>query len=498
VLFNSREFIFGFLPVVFTLFFLIARRSHFHAAAWLGLASLFFYGYWSIRALPILVISICVNYLFGKRIVLARSQRASRAILFAGVALDLVVLGFFKYADFFIGTANVALEEISLDPVGMLGIVLPIGISFFTFTQIAYLVDCWEGKVAERNFVHYVLFVSYFPHLVAGPVLHHAQIMPQFARPETYTIDSDKIAVGLALFAIGLSKKLLLADPLGEYANILFDGTKDGLKPMFLMSWLGVLSYTFQIYFDFSGYSDMAIGLSLLFGISLPLNFYSPYKATSITDFWRRWHISLSTFLRNYLYVPLGGNRRGKARRYFNLMVTMLLGGLWHGANWTFVLWGGAHGLFLCVNHAWRRTGIRLPVVVSWAITFLAVVMAWVLFRSESAGTSTKIYKGLFGLNGISLPTALEGKVSLPGVSFAGVWQGVAASAVDLAVLLAVAFAICLLLPSSSQLAVRYVDCPEDARPIQLRRWMAVGLGTAFAVCLFSLGKVSPFLYFRF
>src|SRR5450631_3705009 len=394
MLFNSYAFLLGFFPVTFCAFFIIARRNHALAAAWLGLASLFFYGYWSVTALPLLITSICVNYWFGLRLTPGAgvSDQSRRLRLIAALVINLGVLGFFKYANFFIYNANLALHAVSSTELRVLNVVLPIGISFFTFTQIAFLVDCYEGKVRERKFIHYLLFVSYFPHLISGPVLHHSQMMPQFRRAETYRLQANNALCGLFNISVGLAKKVLLADELSQYASPIFDVARDGHELGLIVAWTGALAYTLQIYFDFSGYTDMAIGLSRMLGIQLPLNFNAPYKSTNIVDFWRRWHMSLSQFLRDYLYVRLGGNRRGAARRYVNLMLTMLLGGLWHGASWTFVVWGGLHGAYLLVNHAWRSAAGRLPRpgallgaagrFAGRGLTLLAVIVAWVFFRA--------------------------------------------------------------------------------------------------------------------
>jgi alginate O-acetyltransferase complex protein AlgI len=325
--------------------------------------------------------------------------------LVLAVALNLLILGYFKYANFFIDNTNYLLHALSRSEVRALNVALPIGISFFTFTQIAFLVDCYQGKVRERNFVHYLLFVSYFPHLISGPVLHHSQMMPQFRRPETYRLRPDYIFTGLFNVAAGLAKKALLADEFSQYATPIFDAARSGHSLTYVAAWTGVLAYTLQIYFDFSGYTDMAIGLSKLLGINLPLNFDAPYKSVSIIEFWRRWHITLSNFLRDYLYIPLGGNRRGEARRYGNLFLTMLLGGLWHGANWTFVVWGGLHGTYLLINHGWRAVATSLPVRgKSWsalgragggAITFMAVLVAWVFFRATTFAGAAQILSAM-------------------------------------------------------------------------------------------------------
>jgi alginate O-acetyltransferase complex protein AlgI len=400
MLFNSYEFLFAYLPVVFVLFFAIGKKNHQSAASFLGLASLFFYAWFSIEALPILLGSIVINYLFGLKI----STTGKKHWLSIAVIFNLAVLSFFKYVNFFIDNANFVLP--STNSITPLDIALPIGISFFTFTQIAFLVDCYQGKVKEKNFVHYLLFVTYFPHLIAGPVLHHAQMMPQFAKKETYSLDYEKIGLGILIFTIGLAKKILIANPLGEYADSFFNGIDSSSSPSFANAWLGTLAYTFQIYFDFSGYTDMAIGISLLFGIHLPINFNAPYQATNIIEFWRRWHISLSNFLRDYLYIPLGGNKKGVSQRYTNLMITMILGGLWHGANWTFILWGLAHGLLLSWNHFWRSLAIsqafniKLFKPIFWTLTFIAICFTWVLFRVEDIHHLQPVYSGLMGFNG--------------------------------------------------------------------------------------------------
>ena len=396
MLFTSAAFFFLFLPIVLAGFFMIARASYTAAAVWLFIASLIFYGYWMPAYTLLLVLSIAVNFLIGSKIsrtvrtpTSPSGKRFARRWLVAGVTVNLCVLGYFKYANFFVDSMNVVLGfEWSMGRV-----ILPIGISFFTFTQIAFLADAYQKGTHEYKLAHYGLFVTYFPHLVAGPVLHHAQMMPQFGRESTYRFDSANVAAGLLIFAIGLIKKVILADSISPFADTVFDAADKGAVPTRTEAWLGAFAYTFQLYFDFSGYSDMAIGLSLLFNIRIPYNFDSPYRSLNISEFWRRWHMTLSAFLRDYLYIPLGGNKHGSARRYVNLMITMLLGGLWHGANWTFVLWGGLHGAYLAINHAFRAwtsryagsLGNNLAVkVASWGLTMFAVVVAWVLFRAQT------------------------------------------------------------------------------------------------------------------
>jgi len=482
MLFNSHEFIFVFLPMALAGFFILSLLKHSLAVSWLGLSSLVFYGWLSRKAVPLLIISIGVNYYFG--FLLARPWADSRGkywTLVAALVLNLSILGIFKYADFFIGNVNGALAALTIGQIQTLKLTLPIGISFFTFTQIAFLVDCYEGKVRERSFANYFVFVTYFPHLVAGPVIHHAQLIPQLRRPETFRINYNMVATGLTIFVIGLSKKMLLADPLSEYADKLFTAAGIGAAPMLIASWSGVLAYTFQIYFDFSGYSDMAIGLSLLFGIHLPINFNSPYKATSIIDFWRRWHISLSTFLRDYLYIRLGGNKFGEARRFLNIFITMLLGGLWHGASWTFVLWGALHGLYLVINHAWRALvplqdgHSNVSNSVGWLITFPCICFAWVLFRSERLASAANIFQGMLGMNGIGPEGADRSFFILLALSF----------------FITLGVKNCAELFSYSPYKFTAVSWKPDLK------W-AITITAIFAICVLKIGKVSPFLYFQF
>ena len=355
MLFNSYTFILVFLPAAVAGFHLLrASGRERWAFAFLAAASLFFYGWWSLRGLALLCVLMTANYGLASWLVRGEGgARLRRAVLVAGLALNLTVLGYFKYANFFLETvAPLAGRRLQLHEIA-----LPLGISFFTFQKIALLVDCHAGKVRRLDPLGYVLFVSFFPQLIAGPIVHHSEVMPQFAaRPR---ITAPLIAQAMALFTIGLAKKVLLADNLAPLVRPAFGAAAAGHVPDLTQAWFSALAYTLQLYFDFSGYSDMAIGAALLFGVRLPLNFASPYKSTSIIEFWRRWHMTLSRFLRDYLYIPLGGNRRGPSRRYVNLFLTMLLGGLWHGAGWTFVAWGALHGAYLAVNHAW--TALRGP-----------------------------------------------------------------------------------------------------------------------------------------
>src|SRR3954447_7675824 len=401
MLFSSYAFLFQFLPAV-ALAFAVARRWSPRYGIWaLAFASLIFYGAWKPVYLVLLLLSIGVNFWLGLKMEDLVRRRRIGAL---GVTLNLALLCYFKYTNFLFDSFT----TLTGAPLPFVNLILPLGISFFTFQQIAYLVDVMRGAKVERDLVSYTLFVSFFPHLIAGPLVHHAEMIPQFKRGRTGR-SAVLAARGLAIFAAGLFKKVVIADNLAQFVSPVFAHLDAGGGVTTTWAWLATLSYTLQIYFDFSGYSDMAIGLALLFGIRLPVNFRSPYKASSIIEFWRRWHITLSRFLRDYLYVPLGGNRLGNARRYLNLLVTMLLGGLWHGAGWNFLVWGGLHGIYLGINHLWRRRSGSKPDAAAsgwiatgagWAATFFAVVVAWVFFRARTTAGAWQMLEGLFGAAG--------------------------------------------------------------------------------------------------
>ncbi|MDC3408820.1 MBOAT family protein [Burkholderiales bacterium] len=473
------------------------------AIAWLCLASLIFYAWWDYQFFGLLLFSAFFNLGVGRALISSDNRRLRAWMLAFGVSGNLCLLALFKYADWFIASVNTAFEATFIP----LGLILPVGISFYTFTQTAYLVDVWREKPKRRyGAIEYVLFVTYFPHLVAGPILHHKQMMPQFETPVSFFANRANFIKGATLFAIGLSKKLLIADPLGSYADLLFNNVND-VSPGIILSWFGAFAYAFQLYFDFSGYSDMAIGLSLLFGISLPINFLSPYQATSIIDFWRRWHISLSSFLKHYLYIPLGGSRVGGRRHIINLLITMFLGGLWHGANWTFVLWGLAHGLMLVINHIYRNAfpaehfvrSLLKP--VSKILTLVFVTIAWVLFRSENVGDAMEVYAGMVGVNGISLPMTLHNSWPMTnGVTFDGIFQGLSYEPFTFPmVLLVFAFLMAAWGPSSMSLVNENLTREYGGKyslTFLMRRPLLVGL--LFGLSLLFLNRTSPFLYFQF
>lgn len=402
MLFSTYTFLLFFLPVVLAVYFLLGRFHWRWSTTWLTAASLGFYAWWkpdpdqpwSPWFLVLIVLSCIGNFLLGNTI--ARSGRPAprRILVTTGVTANLLLLAWYKYLGIFAVWVHAATGW----PDAIPHLVMPLAVSFFTFLQIAFLVDVFRGDKTGYSFGDYLLFVTFFPHLIAGPLVHHRELIGQF-KPRIASFNPRLFAAGMTVLAIGLFKKVVVADNLAETATPIFQFAAEGSRLLTLgEAWAGALAYTLQIYFDFSGYSDMAIGVSCLFGLKLPLNFESPYKAASISEFWRRWHMTLSRFLRDYLYIPLGGNRRGPARRHLNLMTTMLLGGLWHGAGITFVLWGALHGLYLCIHQAWTALRVKLgwrplPRTCAVLLTFLAVVFAWVPFRAgnfelESSGNA--------------------------------------------------------------------------------------------------------------
>ena len=520
MLFNSYSFLFAFLPATLLAFFLAARFRPRAGMLVLVIASLAFYSWWDRRYLALLLGSAAFNY--GMSLAIDRARRGTGARMAAGltaatIAADLGLLGYYKYANFFIATANAA-AGLHLAP---LQIVLPLGISFFTFTQIAFVVDTYRGVAREPDWMRYLLFVTWFPHLIAGPIIHHKETMPQFAASVS-RVNWLAIASGSAVFTMGLFKKVVLADNIGSYvaatnATSAFTKAALGVQVRFFDGWAAALAYTLQLYFDFSGYSDMAIGLSLIFGVKFPSNFNSPYQAVNIIDFWRRWHMTLSRFLRDYVYVPLGGNRRGPVRRYVNLIATMLIGGLWHGAGWTFVIWGGLHGTYLVINHGWHavraamgsgsRTSTVLGRTAGRALTFLAVVVAWVFFRAPTLAAAKGVLEGMAGLHGFVLLEADRATLGRVGawLASAGVRfdPALQMSIIPIGLWILALLPIAWWMPNSQQITARFpvvLDPPESRS-----RWSwtpslpwAIAAAVLFTIALLNLTKPSEFLYYQF
>lgn len=499
MLFNSDLFLFVFLPVIYVCFLFAARFSSLAARLLLVLGSCLFYAHWRFDFLPLLLGSAAANYLCGLGIARLSNMRphVARALLTAGVAGNLALLGYYKYAGFLAGAAGLE---------GMFtGILLPIGISFYTFTQTAYLVDVREEpKKVVSDPVRYLLFVTFFPHLVAGPILHHRDMMPQFAFTARDGERLQDFVVGSALFIMGLFKKVILADSVQPYTALAFTSEPIGTAS----AWAGALAFSLQLYFDFSGYSDMALGLARLFGVRFPLNFDSPYKADSIIEFWRRWHMTLSRFLRDYLYIQLGGNRSGLGHLP-NLMITMVLGGLWHGAGWTFLAWGALHGGYLIVNHLWRRLRARFPKllaarlgsgIIGRLLTFVCVVVGWVFFHAESMEQALHVLHAMVGWG--TGPT-LACPAAAGSTTVYACWAGMPTVFWWVAGLLAIAW----LLPNTQQIMGRWRPALNPIRPAgPISRTLsfypgflwAAALGAMLASALVWLHADSVFLYYQF
>ena len=492
MLFNSPEFVLGFLPAVLAGFFALGRMAgRIWALRWLVCASLVFYAWWAPRFTLLLAGSMTVNFLLGRLILRLRregSEAAAGFWLSLGVVGNLALLGWFKYALF---VRHILVELGGID-LATLDIFLPLAISFFTFQQILFLTDCRRGAAPMAGPLPYACFVAFFPHLIAGPIVQPAEILPQFAAADVAIPRQENLSAGLGLFLLGLAKKLVLADSFARFADVGFAAAAAGERLSFFEAWYAASAYSLQIYFDFSGYSDMAIGLALLFNIRFPLNFDSPYKSRDIGEFWRRWHISLSRFLRDHVYIPLGGNRRGAGRLQVNLLATMLLGGLWHGAAWNFVLWGGLHGFFLITHQMFRRLGGRLPAIPAQALTLLAVVVAWVPFRADGLAATQAMLRGMAGLEGIALPRMIVDAVPglaafadpAPVLRFLGDARTLSFPEVTLC--LCLGWAIALWAPHVHEMSLR------------ARGWMLTASFALTAQALFFAADVSPFLYFQF
>ena len=485
MLFNSYSFIFFFLPITFFIYFYLNKKHLTEASkGFLVLASLFFYSWWNIVYLPLILVSMLFNYVVGGELSRHNQKKRSylpKTLLTTGILFNLALLGYFKYSDFFITNVNRAFDE----QIPLLNLALPLAISFYTFQQIAYLVDSYRNETKEYDFLNYAVFVTFFPQLIAGPIVHHAEMMPQFAQLKNKVKNYHNIALGLFIFSMGLFKKVVIADTFAVWATQGFD-VATSLN--MIEAWITSLSYTFQLYFDFSGYTDMAIGAALLFNIKLPTNFLSPYKATSIQEFWRRWHITLSRFLKDYIYIPLGGNRKGEVRTYTNLFATFVLGGIWHGAGWTFVLWGVLHGFALVVHRIWQKLGFKMNSILAWFITFNFINIAWVFFRAVDFESAIKVLKGMF-LGALILPKSIENYISSVktwGINL-GQWSKLYQHETSLGVWLFAAFVIVLFFPNSMEWKNKFRT-----------NIFYMAITTTFFLAIFMLYRKSEFIYFNF
>jgi alginate O-acetyltransferase complex protein AlgI len=488
VLFNSYKFIFIFLPIVWCIYFYLNKKKFVKAAeGFLVFSSLVFYSCWKLIYLPLILTSVLFNYTIGN--LLSDETRKNKSfsklhILIIGVILNISLLGYFKYYDFFISNLNTVFNT----NIELLNLVLPLAISFFTFQQIAFLVDTYKHKEREYDFLKYTFFVTFFPQLIAGPIVQHRQLIPQLSYLKTKIVNFDNISKGLYIFSIGLFKKVVIADTFAIWATNGFD-VASSLN--LYEAWATSLSYTFQLYFDFSGYSDMAIGLAFLFNLKLPINFNSPYKAMNIQDFWRRWHITLSHFLRDYIYIPLGGNKNSEFKTFSNIMTTFIIGGIWHGAGWTFIFWGFLHGVALILNRLFKtHIQIKLPNWLRWFITFNFINVTWIYFRASSWTDATKVMSSMFSLDKVILPIGFSSKLAFLsdyGVTFDRVASNIRGSG-ETTTMIIFGFILVLCFKNSFE------------KTINLKLNYKTALFTAFVISsgIIYTSSVSEFLYFNF
>lgn len=474
MLFNSPAFLFLFLPVTWAGWRLAIRSDNKDASLlWLIAASCVFYAWWDCRFLPLLLASSVVNYMVGTRLI----GNPDKRVLVFGLAWNIFLLGYFKYAGFIAEiTAQLMRWHVPAPD-----IILPLGISFFTFQKIAWLMDCYWQRVRSEEvcFTRFLLFVMYFPQLIAGPIVHHKQIIPQLTRRSPVPQPED-YAHGWVLLATGLFKKVVIADTLSAYVTPVFSNPQSA---GILDAWTGAIAYTLQLYFDFSGYAEMAMGLSLFFGVRLPVNFNSPYRAGNIADFWRRWHITLGVFLREYLYIPIGGNRHGTLRMLLATAVVMLVAGVWHGAGWTFILWGALHGAYLVTYRVWQRSGLVMHAASGQLITLLAVIFGWVLFRANSVSDAVYIWGTMVGLHDNSLPPIYQSLVSLNAFKYSQFFSGI-----EIWV-----FLLLLMWAGKARNVHELLS-----RGFPCTWFSAAGVSFLLACSVFNLGKPTTFLYFQF
>ncbi|ABM03431.1 membrane bound O-acyl transferase, MBOAT family protein [Psychromonas ingrahamii 37] len=490
MLFNSYEFIFAFLPIsFFVYFYLNKKRLTIASKAWLVFTSLLFYSWWNIIYLPLILISILFNYTITNTMFEYNESKqkyfSKKTLLQVGLVFNISLLVYFKYMDFFIKNTNVFFDS----EIGLLHLALPLAISFFTLQQIAFLIDSYEGLVKERNFLDYTIFVTFFPQLIAGPIVHHKEMMPQFASVKNKVNNYKNIALGLFIFSIGLFKKVVIADTFAIWATTGFD-TATTLN--LFEAWATSLSYTFQIYFDFSGYTDMAIGAALLFNIKLPQNFNSPYKATGVIDFWQRWHMTLTNFISYYIYTPmlLTFKKTTFAKAMIVTFVAFVIVGIWHGASWMYVLFGALHGAGTIINHSWKKTKIKMNRFLAWFITFNFVNLSLVIFRAKEWDDAVKVSGGMFSLENIVLPNILATKLSFLSnydIEFGGFVENIQGDYYT-PLWLIIGFILVLLFKNSIEKGKEFK--PNYKTLILTLIYLLVGL--------LSLNKVTEFLYFNF
>ncbi|WP_338947435.1 MBOAT family O-acyltransferase [Fusobacterium varium] len=482
MLFNSYEFIFLFLPITLIIYFTLNRYGKNNIAkGWLVIASLYFYSYFHLSYLYLILSSIMVNYFIGNKLNHKSLTEKERKIwMIIGVAFNLGLLGYFKYYDFFVENINIVLKT----NFTLLYILLPLGISFFTFQQLSFIIDSYNEKSMKYDFLSYCLFVTFFPQLIAGPIVLPNEMLPQFEDKRNKLINYENMNRGLYMFSIGLAKKVIIADTIANFANAGFDKME---TLNIIEAWMTSISYTLQLYFDFSGYCDMAMGIALMFNIVLPLNFNSPYKSTNIQEFWKRWHMTLGRFMTNYLYIPLGGNRLGERKTLRNLFIVFMASGIWHGAGWNFVIWGGLHGICILIHRVWKNSGRKMNKLLGWFITINLVNIFWVFFRAETLNGALKVLKGMFNYKSlITVVLEMEQKNNLMRI-YQEIKDIFGANEIDIAILL-FATIITFLLNNTFNIV--------NSLKINIKNCFIVAFFFSISICYFN--GISNFLYFNF
>ena len=486
MLFNSTSFLFIFLPISFLVFFGITSISPKLSKIILCIISIIFFSFWTTSFLLILISSIFINFIFSKFLDHFKNKR--KELLYISIFINLIFLFSFKYYFFIFGILDISYEKNNL--------FFPLGISFYTFTQLSYLIDKFKNPKINLTFINYFLYVTWFPHLLSGPMLHYKNMSPQFDSADLYKIQIKNISIGIFYFSLGLFKKVCIADTFSQISMPIFDSLNySDLNTTNV--WIGLLSFTLQLYFDFSGYSDMAIGISKIFNIDLPVNFNSPYKSLSIIDFWRRWHITLSAYLKDYLYIPLGGNRCSTFRCYLNIMITMIFGGIWHGASITFTIWGALHGIFILINHQWNKQKIRMPKDLAWFTTFIVVTIAWLPFRANDLMQLKIMLVAMFGLDKIILPIYLKHIIpDISWITFDYIKIGNSFSIYEAIILIFIGIVIIKFTPNTQELAHKFFSNTKTSNNTYF--WLGISLALILLISILNFTKTSPFLYFHF
>ena len=482
MLFNSYEFIFLFLPITLIIYFTLNRYGKNNVAkGWLVIASLYFYSYFHLSYLYLILTSIIINYFIGNKLNHKNLNAKERKIwMIVGVIFNLGLLGYFKYYDFFVENINTVFRA----NFTLLHVLLPLGISFFTFQQLSFIIDSYNEKDMKYDFLSYCLFVTFFPQLIAGPIVLPNEMLPQFEDKRNKQVNYENMNRGLYMFSIGLAKKVIIADTIANFANAGFDKME---TLNIIEAWMTSISYTLQLYFDFSGYCDMAMGIALMFNIVLPLNFNSPYKSTNIQEFWKRWHMTLGRFMTNYLYIPFGGNRLGERKTLRNLFIVFMASGIWHGAGWNFVIWGGLHGICILIHRVWKNSGRKMNKLLGWFITINLINIFLAIFRSETLNTALKVLKGMFDIKGLIYMGTHIGQIGEMTKSYRYLAHGVFGNKINFVFLIMAIMVVFFLKNSYEKIG---------KSKLKIKHCLHISFLLTIGIC--SLLETGDFLYFNF